>query len=261
LSTTQIFESQAIPDGYKFILEEDTGECFLILLDNGNSTQPDYFTSGLNFSNESANTQIYINNGTSDFSGNGPLNTKAQFSFYLKDEKSEPEATGNQNEQVGQQTRPQFLSQASVNNILVSLNDNTNNNQVISNTGEPLNLFDNQFLNESWFETFMAGSELIESSLTENQTQIDTGYDATFQLQQQQQQIASQPTVDESTINGGLIDINRNQSLLVLNLNQSILNDAENQTYFTQMPQELQQHSVEIETNTSQVVMNELNGK
>lgn len=34
IATTDLFESQMIPDGYKVVLEEDTGECILILMSN-----------------------------------------------------------------------------------------------------------------------------------------------------------------------------------------------------------------------------------
>jgi hypothetical protein len=287
-----------MPDGYKFILEEDTGEYFIVLLENSNSTQPEILGNWPNLTNTSQPTLFmpYDNNknttstaSTSSSPSSGELfadeNTpplNAKFNLFLNEDNTQarqfqPESSyntattdhyvninNNEPSDSGKGPRPPpFLSQTSVSNILHNLNSEITASAARIATDGSLNLFDNNSFSESWFDTFITSFELLNSTLPAV-TQNDQTY-AESDFQQQQRFSQQSTTSAEELLAEELIDLNRNQSLLTLNFNQSILSDAENQTYYAPMPlmphQQYQLHQVQpVDANTSQVVLNELNG-
>lgn len=220
LAATQMFENQNIPDGYKLILEEDTGESFLLLLNNENMTNNNNNSSSSPASLDSFNRSNSFTNATLEnmqylqikdpAQEEKEINVKVRFSIFPNSQKQQPPHIIPQIVEEPQTVRPPFLSQTSVSHILGRLNE----------TAEQYPMFD-----DSWFNTYLNN----DSATIQNQQQNDLE-----PVQNVDQQNTSEPKI----MSNEYIDMSKNQSLYNLNLNQSILNDTEpnNQTYTYQTP-------------------------
>ena len=249
MSTTKIFESQDIPDGYKLIYEEDTGECFFVLASDNSTTFLEHLEAVNNSTPNSSQLQI----------GHKSKENEMQVNLgVFADNTKQPSSQ-----------RPLFLTQTSVSAILSDLSETFNLNSshsIITNKGatsldETVNIMD-----ESWFREFISADPLFNNIINNNNNN-NNNYDAqqnevTQQRlnEPQQQTIVVSPAI-LSAEHHQLIDMSRNQSLLALNLNQSILNDSDNQTYFQMQPPSNQRGGSANINETSQIVNNELNGK
>lgn len=170
LATTGLFEHDCVPEGYKLVLEEDTGEYFLILMTNE--------------SNKTEYSKIQIKDS-------GFVNDLL------------PNSTNKTND-------PSFLSQVSINQELDKLNENLNfNSTTLDDTLSNLdseNLLDESWINQllvdsehqtgQVYDQIKINDDKMLSKLNENQTFVlspplvqnnylnnDTIYDDTIQFE------------------------------------------------------------------------------
>lgn len=175
LSVNQLFERQQndVPEGFKLILEEDTGEAVLIVINN-NTVPQESPVQPSEYQNFTAPAPSFLNESS------------AQPTVLV----TEQQTYGGLNTpqiQLDPARPPPFLSQASVANILDDLSSQKMNNDQMDGL-----LFTNEttLIDESWFNSF--------PSLEENV--IET----TVQYQPQEQQIINN--------NQSLLNLNVNRS-------------------------------------------------
>ena len=212
LAVTEIFRTQAPPEGYKMILEEDTGECFLLLIDNGGESNKTNDTSD-HFELKDIESSLFNltcldenNSSCSEDYGPSALFDSSNSNFQPKQESAHSDQLyTNENNTNLLHSTPTFLSQQSVALELNKLSNQSLEMNGLLDTAPKLD--DLLGYNETWVKSYFPN----ESILNDNSTQPKmVNYEPTY-------------------IDSQLININNNQSLLEMNNNQSILKTQDDQ--------------------------------
>lgn len=189
LATTGLFEGQTLPEGYKLVLEEDTGEWFLIMVANDSDksqlSRIQVKDANLIASNNSLNQSV-----------NNPVKALSNSVVAAAVENITIDFDGEQEEQ------PKFLSQVSINQELAKLNENLNLTNT-TNLEDSLSILDENLLNETWINNFLDPNDPSQ--------------------QQQQSGFQSQLKINNDKT---LTSLNQNESILRSNENQTYIYTA-----------------------------------
>jgi hypothetical protein len=232
LSASNFFQREisTVPLGYKLILEEDTGEWFLTMINDDNG--PINKTNNENMTMSLEPIEIEVINVTNTNNKRQPIDIKCQHSIFLNncttDEQSygqsynnhrnviltppisDEDSSSSNDEELGQKAKtatqpPKFLSLTSVNLELSKLDTTDANENLSDQLSETNTRIDDLLLfNDSWLDNYFGHSGNNNNNENENQ-------------------------LTDDQLNSQINYINNNKSLQIINRNESILKSQEDQ--------------------------------
>jgi hypothetical protein len=271
--TQKLFEiqQQNIPDGYKLVLEEDTGECFLILVNPENNSiiekvnwTNSTFNQTINNNNnlirpKPIDTTTFLNNKTEpphDEETEEEIEVAVRYSYFnlnrslcISSSSSNADDDNKYADCAVYEDLRQKFNQANLDeNDFCNSKQETISQSALLPPSQPPQFLSQSSINnllDTFGENVTTTTPLTvqpSSSLNLNDSLSNVFQDNLLNVTwlnnyiqpsyQEQQSNSYDDNLMQPIIAQNQIDINKNQSLLNLNINQSILNDNDNQTTF-----------------------------